>query len=98
MNTNETRDDIIARNTIVFWGATVLYVCLAIATVIGNILVIYATHITKSGEFRDATLPKISGYLTNVIQSLAVADMLYGLLGIPFQLYGYHLGKVKPYF
>ena len=70
---------------VMFWGLVTLYICLAVVTVIGNSLVIYAAHVHKDND--------ISKSLALAIKSLAVADMLYGLLGAPFQIYGYYLGK-----
>ena len=71
---------------VMFWGLVTLYICLAVVTVIGNSLVIYAAHVHKDND--------ISKSLALAIKSLAVADMLYGLLGAPFQIYGYYLGKL----
>ena len=70
---------------VMFWGLVTLYICLAVVTVIGNSLVIYAAHVHRNND--------ISKSLALAIKSLAVADMLYGLLGAPFQIYGYYLGK-----
>ena len=71
---------------VMFWGLVTLYICLAVVTVIGNSLVIYAAHVHRDND--------ISKSLALAIKSLAVADMLYGLLGAPFQIYGYYLGKL----
>ena len=71
---------------VMFWGLVTFYICLAVVTVIGNSLVIYAAHVHRDND--------ISKSLALAIKSLAVADMLYGLLGAPFQIYGYYLGKL----
>ena len=87
-------DSIEMKNIASLWPfIVVFYVCVALATTIGNGLVIYATHITIHGHHLDANLPKISGCLINTIQSLAIADLLYGSLGTSSQLYNFYLCK-----
>ena len=84
--TNYTAVKTVYEDTFVmFWGLVTFYICLAVVTVIGNSLVIYAAHVHRDND--------ISKSLALAIKSLAVADMLYGLLGAPFQIYGYYLGK-----
>ena len=61
-----------------FWIGAALYLFLGIVATIGNGLVLY----TALGEFNMGPL----GHLNNVIKSLAVADMLYGLIGVPCKL------------
>ena len=64
--------------------AALLYVCIAIVTITGNALVLYASYDNKnSGPLR---------YLDNAVKSLAMADMLFGLLGVPCKLSGSYLG------
>ena len=63
---------------VLFWVGAVLYLLFGIVAIIGNGLVLY----TALGEFNMGPL----GHLDNVIKSLAVADMLYGLIGVPCKL------------
>ena len=63
---------------VLFWVGAALYLFLGIVAIIGNGLVLY----TALGEFNMGPL----GHLDNVIKSLAVADMLYGLIGVPCKL------------
>ena len=68
-----------------FWTMVAFYVCIAVVTAIGNGLVIYAAYGNRNtGRLR---------YLDDVIKSLAVADMLFGLIGTPFLLVSYYMGE-----
>ena len=85
ISTNETNTETAYdKNPIMFWGFAVFYLCLALFTIIGNGLVVYAAHVNMNNNPYQ--------WLAYVVQSLAVADMFYGLLGAPFQIYGYYLG------
>ena len=79
-------------NPALFWAFATLYLVIALLTVIGNGLVIAATYIT---ERNDNQLQQFVNqtYFVKVIKSLAFSDMFYGLLGAPFQIYGYYLGE-----
>ena len=60
---------------------------ISILAIIGNSLVIYASVSNKnSGPFR---------FIDGIIRSLAVADLLLGLIGNPFIVVSYYLGKYK---
>ena len=60
---------------------------ISILAIIGNSLVIYASVTNKnSGPFR---------FIDGIIRSLAVADLLLGLIGNPFIVVSYYLGKYK---
>ena len=68
-----------------FWASVAFYVCISLVTVIGNGLVIYAAYGNRNtGRLR---------YLDDVIKSLAVADMLFGLIGTPFILISSYMGE-----
>ena len=80
--THETAYD---KNTALFWVLVVFYLCIALVATIGNALVIYAAYGNNNkGPLR---------YIDDVVKSLAIADMLYGLIGTPFLIYGYFLGE-----
>ena len=73
------------KNKSIFILSVVVYLCIAFVTTVGNGMVIYAGYGSKNqGPLR---------YLDDVIRSLAVADMLYGLIGTPMLIEGYYLGK-----
>ena len=73
------------KNKSIFMLSVVVYLCIAFVTTVGNGMVIYAGYGSKNqGPLR---------YLDDVIRSLAVADMLYGLIGTPMLIEGYYLGK-----
>lgn len=69
-----------------FLGTGVVYLCIAVMAVIGNGLVLYAAY----GNRNTGRLRHIDG----VVKSLAVADMLFGLIGVPCKLTSdYYVGK-----
>ena len=74
------------RNRAVIWFAFAVYICMAIIATIGNGLVLYAAHVGhNTGRLR---------YLDGVIKSLAMTDMLFGVIGIPCMLIAdYYTGK-----
>ena len=73
------------KNIAIFWIASAFCLFVALIAIIGNCLVLFATHGTKnSGQLR---------YLDNTIKSLAIADMLFGLIGIPLLIFAYYVGK-----
>ena len=69
------------------WG--MLYVIIALIAVVGNGMVLYASYGNKNtGRLQ---------YLDSLIKSLAVTDMLYGLIGIPCRILNtYLLGQYIP--
>ena len=79
---NETAYD---KNIVLFWMSVTIYLCIAFVTTIGNGLVIYAGY----GNNNKGALR----YLDDVVKSLALADMLFGLVGTPFLIYGDFLGE-----
>ena len=71
---------------VMFWMISAFYLCLALIGIIGNGLVIYASYGTRSsGPLR---------HLDDVIKSLAVADMLFGVFGTPILIYKYYIGEL----
>ena len=70
----------------IIWAT--IYSLVAVVTITGNLLVLYALWYGKMNIGR-------LGYLDNVIKSLALNDLLIGLVAIPFQItMWYYLGKV----
>ena len=81
VDTPETEYD---RNKALFWALMLFYMCLAVIAVIGNGLVLYASYGTRNtGRLR---------YLDDAIRSLAVADMLFGMVGTPLLILWYYMG------
>ena len=71
--------------TTLFWCMAVFYLCVAVIPIFGNGLVIYVAYGNRNlGPLR---------YLDDVIKSLAVNDMLFGLLGCPLMVYASFLGR-----
>ena len=74
------------RNAVKFWSMVTISSILALLSIIGNGLVLY----TSFGGLNVGPL----GHLDTVIKSLAMADMLYGLVGVPCKIFGdYHVGE-----
>ena len=74
------------RNAVKFWMMFTISSILALLSIIGNGLVLY----TSFGDLNAGPL----GHLDTVIKSLAMADMLYGLVGVPCKIFGdYHVGE-----
>ena len=71
---------------VLFWLGVVIYLGIAILSIIGNGLVLK----TAMENFNMGRLR----HLDAVIKSLAVADMLYGLIGAPCKIaVDYYVGK-----
>ena len=72
-------------NKVMFWLCSVIYLCIAIVAVTGNGLVLYASFVDRNqGRLR---------YFDIVIKSLAISDMLFGLVGMPCRIIGsYYAG------
>ena len=66
------------KNIVMFWVGVAIYLILAMVAATGNGLVLYVTF----GNFNVGPLR----HLDDVIKSLATADMLYGLCGIPLKI------------
>jgi hypothetical protein len=65
-----------------FWAYAVITLFVALIAVTGNGFVLFITYGNRnSGRLR---------YLDNAIKSLAVADMLIGLIGIPCRIVVYY--------
>ena len=78
------------RIIVIFWFGVVFYLGIAILSIFGNGLVLK----TSMENFNKGRLR----HLDAVIKSLAVADMLYGLMGVPCKIsVGYYFGKYNGY-
>ena len=65
-----------------FWAYAVITLFVALIAIIGNGFVLFITYGNRnSGRLR---------YLDSAIKSLAVADMLIGLIGIPCRIVVYY--------
>ena len=71
-------------NLIRFLISNIICLLFALTVIIGNGLVLYTT--TKSKCVNHGLLR----HMHDVIKSLAIADMLYGLLGVPLNLINYY--------
>ena len=65
-----------------FLAVSSIYLVLALTAIIGNGFVLYSAT-------KNVNLGPLS-HMDDVIKSLAVADMLYGLLGVPLNLINYY--------
>ena len=75
-------------NEILFWAVSIVCILVVLFGVIANILVIYFAHQEPwTGTLR---------YLNKAVKHLAIADLLYGVLGIPLTLSYWKMGKNKP--
>ena len=87
MNCTSFKNDLPPDLIILFGLFTSIYIVIAILTILGNGIVIYVSHKTKStGRLR---------YLDNVVKSLAVTDFLFGIVGAPIIITGYYMGKLN---
>ena len=69
----------------IFWGFVAIWSVLAFVGIIGNGLVIYASYRHRNrGPLR---------YFDGVVKSLAFADLLYGLLGMPITAIRSYMSK-----
>ena len=72
-------------NLFTFWVVAVIYTCIGIVAIVGNGLVLYAIYGSRN-------LSMLRGF-DGVIKSLAVADLLVGLIGVPIRIYeSYNVG------
>ena len=86
--TNSTAEELTAyeKNKTMFWAFATFSVLIAILAVIGNGLVIYIAHGVKHvGPLR---------YLDNVVKSLALTDLAFGLVATPLIIINYYMGEV----
>ena len=78
-------ENVYEKNQALFWLSVVTYLCIAVIAVSGNGLVLYATYGNKNtGRLK---------YLDDAVKSLAVADMVFGLVGTPLIIVNYHGSK-----
>ena len=66
-------------NKLLFWVVAVIFLFIGLIAVVGNGIVLHVSHYSKN-----------TGPLENldiVIKSLAIADALYGLVGIPCRMF-----------
>ena len=75
--------DYYKENELLFYVISAIYLCIALVAIIGNGMVLYVTYDKKS----SGRLKKRVINLDRVIKSLATADMLYGLIGMPCRTY-----------
>ena len=69
----------------IFWCFCFACGIIAILAILGNGIVIYVSHVTRStGRLR---------YLDNVVYSLAVTDFLFGIIGVPIITGQYYMRK-----
>ena len=72
----------------VIWLFGGVYILVAAVSIIGNGLVLYSAH-------RNRNLGRLR-YFDGAIKSLAIADMLFGLVGIPCRMFGtYYIGMCE---
>ena len=82
---NATKESIYEENKGVIWLFGAVYMLVALVAIIGNGLVLFAAHSNRNlGRLRN---------FDGAIKSLAIADMLFGLVGIPCRIFGtYYIG------
>ena len=73
------------RHKVAFWLSATIVMCIAVVTVLGNGLVLFATYRNRNtGRLR---------HLDNAIISLALSDLLFGAIGIPCRVFhSYYIG------
>ena len=74
----ETAESLYDQNKTAFWAYAALYLFVGIIAVIGNSLVLVITRANRNSSQLQT--------LDNAIKSLALADVLFGLMGIPCKL------------
>ena len=72
------------KNKILFWCFATVCVIITIITIIGNGIVVIASHQTRNNNRLR--------HLDGVVKSLAVTDFLFGLFGTPLVALNYYLG------
>ena len=65
-------------NIVTFWFVAAIYMCIGIVAILGNGLVLYAIYGSKH-------VSMLRGF-DGVITSLALADFLFGLVGVPIRI------------
>ena len=85
-STNDTQQpSSYEKNKILFWCFATVCVIITIITIIGNGIVVIASHQTRNNNRLR--------HLDGVVKSLAVTDFLFGLFGAPLVALNYYLGK-----
>ena len=83
---NGSLDSLYDKNSGIFWTFYSFYILICVVAIIGNGLVLLVTY----GNRRSGHLK----YMHSAIKSLALADMLFGLIGGPCRIYiDYKIGK-----
>lgn len=72
------------KNKSLFWCFATMCLCIAIVTVVGNVMVIVASK-------RKQNFTRLR-YFDGIVKSLAVTDFLFGLIGVPLMVINYYLG------
>ena len=72
------------KNKTLFWCFATVCVIITIITIIGNGIVVIASHQTRNNNRLR--------HLDGVVKSLAVTDFLFGLFGTPLVALNYYLG------
>ena len=68
------------------YASLIFYLCIAFVCIVGNALVIYASYGNNNrGPLR---------YLDDLVKSLAVTDLLFGLFGVPCVIYLSYLSEL----
>ena len=79
-------EDYYRYNVIISWFGVAFSIITSTIAILGNSLVIYA------GKQQTANGDSLR-YLDNVIKSLAMTDLLFGLIGTPFNCINIYLGR-----
>ena len=77
------------KNLSLFWCFSSVCLSIAIVTIIGNGMVLVASKMKKN-------LTRLR-YFDGVVKSLAVTDLLFGLIGVPLMIINYYLGRYLIY-
>ena len=78
-------------NIIVFWGIATIMLCIGFLAALANGMVLYITTFNRNQG-------PVKG-LDMVIKSLAMADMLFGIVGIPCRIFSsWFKGKIGIHF
>ena len=73
------------KQAVTFWGFVLFSILTSFTAILGNSLVIYAgSRTVNKGRLK---------YLDGMVKSLAMTDLLYGLVATPFNFVNYYLCK-----
>ena len=73
------------KNISLFWCFSAVCLSIAIVTIIGNGMVLAVAK-------RKQNLSRLR-YFDGIVKSLAVTDLLFGLIGVPLMITNYYLGR-----